>query len=136
MKAPVTKKKGGAIIVAEDPELAEVETPSKPEPKPKAVTTSGVEIVDELDDGLSGPAVANEQRQAAASSVASISDDENLDIVFLEELFDYPVIGSFNFRDRFGVSKIRKHQRFTVPKHVAMVLLDRRLVTIPQFAAA
>lgn len=138
MKAPDKKKLKkdeakavvGAVVVDDvDDEVAE----TKPEPS-KSFTASGVEIVDEISDG----SVSSEtgQRQKAAAAIAQISEDENIEIVFLEELYDYPVIGNFNFRDKFGISKIRKHQKFSVPRNVAMVLLDRRLVTIPSMAVA
>lgn len=136
MKAPDKKKlkKDVKDVVVEKSLGAVVEDDAEevqPTPPAKSFTASGVEIVEDISDEASPTETA---RQQSVAAVARISEDENVEIVFLEGLFDYPVIGNFNFRDKFGISTIRKHQKFTVPKHVAMVLVDRRLVTIPSMA--
>lgn len=86
-------------------------------------TASGIEIVDEIGDVPT--------RNAPTVIPASIRDADTLEIVFLEEQFDYPVIGRFNFQTVFGVTRIRKHQKFVVPRPVALTLYDKHLVSIP-----
>lgn len=85
-------------------------------------TTGTIPVVEEIKDSDVVPQTAN------------ISDSDTLEIVFLEELFDYPVVGKYSFLEEHGVTRIRRHQKFTVPRNVALTLLDKRLVTIPSRA--
>lgn len=140
MKAtPVNKKKGqmmgtkGVIDRDEDEPIVaravveDDDTPEQPEKVAETprTTSGGVEIVGTLDDSD----IPTQQNSRVVS--ASISLPDNVEIVFLEELFDFPIIGSFNFQERFSINRIRKHQKFTVPRDVALVLMDKKLVTIP-----
>lgn len=83
-------------------------------------TKGGVEIIADLDETPKPVNIA-----------AVIGDADNLEIVFLQEQMDYPVIGRFNFLEKFGCNRIRRHQKFVVPKNVALTLYDKGLVTIP-----
>ena len=118
----LNKREGApkASIVSDDEEEEAEETATVD----TTLTAEGsVPVVEEIDDA-----------DVTGTPVASIPEGGTLDIVFLEELLDYPVIGQYNFLEQHGVSRIRRHQRFTVPRNVALTLLDKRLVTIPSHA--
>lgn len=103
---------------------------SVPEPTVKAnsvLTTQGaIPVVEDLDEslGLSGK----------TPIPVSVREAENLEIVFLDLLMDFPIVGDFNFQKKFGISHIRKFQKFVVPRDVALHLYDKKLVTIPEMA--
>lgn len=122
MKA-ISKKAGGKVSTANDPDkpLVAVVAPDDDEP---ATTTSGAEIVADIEDVPASKA-------SATPIPASIAEADTLEVVFLEELLDYPIIGRFNFQREFRLTRIRKHQKFVVPRDVALTLYDKGLVTIP-----
>lgn len=128
MKA--TKKTGNKVmgskgtLVEKEPEVSIVEDET-PDTSPE-VTSSGTEIVEDLDESL-GDLTA----KPVVPVSAAIMEADTLEIVFLESLLDYPIIGRYNFQEKHGVSVIRKHQKFMVPRDVALTLYDKRLVTIP-----
>lgn len=121
MKAKKAKVLGtgkGLSAGSDDADEAAVTVLDDEDETPK--TASGVEIIADLDDSPKPVNVA-----------AVIGDADQVEIVFLEAQMDYPVIGRFNFLEKFGVNRIRQHQKFVVPKNVALTLYDKGLVTIP-----
>lgn len=125
MKA--TPAKSAARIVRDDDD----EVPSK-----KSSKTSLTEISEEAPEvTVTAPVLVAAPVAAPAPVVAAatVSVSNKLKVVFLESLFDYPVIGAFNFQTEFGITMVKKHQSFVVPREVALVLLDKKLVAIPEF---
>jgi len=112
-----TKEPKVSVVTDED-EAPEVEVVDDT----PLVTSSGVPIVEDLDESLAQPS------QVVS---AAIQEAASLEIVFLEGLNDYPIIGHYNFQNVHGITSIRKHQKFVVPRDVALTLYDKGLVTIP-----
>lgn len=112
--------------------------PSAPKKGSKTEELSKVVLDPELEESSEDSGedttikVETKARPTALPQVQSVtlSANDTVGIYFSAAVDTYPVIGSFNFQNEFGISRIKAGDRFTVPRAVAEALADKKIATI------